>query len=88
MKLVIFSISEQTALLFLQTILEHSKIMSNLWKQIKSIFSQPQESFRTSSAQTIEAISENSQEPTIKKLKRQVSYRKDPKFRENCSSAE
>lgn len=60
--------------------------MSNLWKQFKNIFSKTEESFRTSSAQTIEAISENSQEPTIKKLKRQVSYRKDPKFREIRSS--
>jgi hypothetical protein len=62
--------------------------MSNLWKQFKNIFSKTEESLRTSSAQNIEAISENSQEPTIKKLKRQISYRKDPKFRENCSSAE
>jgi hypothetical protein len=88
MKLAIHFISEQTALPSLQTILELFKIMSNLWKQFKNIFSKTEESFRTSSAQTIEAISENSQEPTIKKLKRQISYRKDPKFRENCSSAE
>jgi hypothetical protein len=62
--------------------------MSNLWKQFKNIFSKTKESLRTSSAQTTEVISENSQEPTVKKLKKQISYRKDPKFREIRSTDE
>ena len=59
--------------------------MSNLWKQIKNIFLQPQETTKVSSDQVIQQITD---EPTIKKLKRQINYRKDPKFRENCSSSE
>ena len=46
---------------------------------------QPQETTKVSSDQVIQQITD---EPTIKKLKRQINYRKDPKFRENCSSSE
>jgi hypothetical protein len=59
--------------------------MPNLWKQIKNIFSQPQESLTISLKETIQPISENKQEPVIKKIKRQVSYRKNPKFSEKSS---
>jgi hypothetical protein len=55
-----------------------------MWQKFKNFFSKPQESAKVSSEQTIQQISENKQEPTIKKLKRQVSYRKDPKFRRSC----
>lgn len=57
-----------------------------MWQKIKNLFSKSQQSFTTSSEQTIEAISENKSEPVIKKLKREVSFRKDPKFREIHSS--
>jgi hypothetical protein len=59
-----------------------------MWQQIKNLFSKSQESIKVSSEETIQQISQSKQEPTIKKLKRQISYRKDPKFRENCSSSE
>lgn len=60
--------------------------MPNLWNQIKNIFSKSRESLTTSSEQTIEPISENKQEPVIKKLKREINYRKDPKFSQSSSS--
>ena len=57
-----------------------------MWQKIKNLFSKSQQSFTTSSEQTIQGISKTTDEPVIKKLKREVSFRKDPKFREIHSS--
>ena len=55
--------------------------MSNLWKQIKTIFSKSEEASEPSLQQTVQQISKDTNEPVIKKLKKQVSYRTNPTYR-------
>lgn len=50
--------------------------MSNLWKQIKNIFSQHRESLTAKLEETIQPILEEPTEPVIKRIKRQVSCKK------------
>ena len=53
-----------------------------MWQQIKNLFSKSQESAKVLSEETIQPISkDDSNEPVIKKLKRQVRYKKEPNYR-------
>jgi hypothetical protein len=58
-----------------------------MWHQIKTFFSKSQPTLEISAEQRIQPIVETSNEPVIKKLKRQASQQKDSKFGEKHSSS-
>ena len=56
-----------------------------MWQTFKNLFSKPEEAVaKSSSEETVRQISEDRNEPVIKNLNLQISYRKTPKFRRSC----